>query len=373
MTIPLSRPYIDEREVEAAARVVRSGWLSQGKEVAALEEEFARYLDPENPPYVVAVSSGTTALELCMRMAGAGPRMPVVCPSYTFVASANAGLYCKAPVELAEIQKHTYNIDPLTLPLTVDYRDPHVILAVHQVGLPCDVDGLLRASPGAVIVEDGACAIGARYPDGRRVGSRGDTYATCFSLHGSKSIVAGEGGLIATRSQDSAELFRMLRQHGVNVAAESRKNAEAEQYVCLGYNYRMTDIQAAIARVQIQKADEIVAERTARAKIYDEALSDLCVTPGSFEFWAPGHAYQRYLIRVGDNETRERVIDHLTRHEISCRRGLQVIHRQPYWSGQISLPVTENVADTTIQIPLWPTMTEQEQNWVIAVLEGALA
>jgi dTDP-4-amino-4,6-dideoxygalactose transaminase len=366
--IPLSRPSIDEREVEAVVRVMRSGWLAQGAEVAALEQEFAAYLDPEDPPFVVAVSSGTTALHLALIAARAGPTVPVIAPSYSFVASANAGLYCHAAVELCDIDINTYNLDPQTIP--VRKHDRRIVIAVHQVGLPCDVDAFV-GRPGETIVEDAACAIGARYRDGRRVGARHDTFACCFSLHGSKSIVAGEGGLVVTRSRHAAAEIRMLRQHGVDIAAEHRSGAEREQYMMLGFNYRMTDLQAAIARVQIAKADDIVAARRRRAAMYTEALQRDCVVPVEGPAGVQ-HAYQRYLIRLESLGVREIVVRELTAASISCRRGLQVIHRQPYWASAESLWRTEFVADTTVQLPLWADMTDDDLGRVVSVLKSVL-
>lgn len=378
--IPLSRPSLGEEEALAAAAVVRTGWLAQGREVAALEEEFGRYIDSDDPPHVVATSNCTAALHMALLCAGASKDVPVVAPSFTFVASVNAALFCGAPVELCDVDPRTYNMDAAKIPphLLGRHGPPHVVLAVHQVGLPCDVAAIVAADPRAVVVEDAACAIGARYADGRRVGSRHDTLATCFSLHGSKSVVAGEGGLVATRNRHVAERLRRLRQHGVDVGAETRVGAYAEQYVELGFNYRMTDVQAAIARVQIGKADAIVTGRYKRARAYTTALVDVCEPPVESPDGCR-HAYQRYLLRVGDVQAREHLVAALTAAGISCRRSIQCVHRQPYWrdrgvvNGDDHLPVTEMVADTTVQLPLWADMPGEDQERVIDAVREALA
>lgn len=378
-TIPLSRPSLGEEEAIAAARVVRTGWLAQGREVAALEEEFGRYIDMDDPPQVVATSNCTAALHMALLCAGACKDVPVVAPSFTFVASVNAALFCGAPVDLCDVDARTYNMDATKIPahLLGRHGPTHVVLAVHQVGLPCDVEAIMAADPKATIVEDAACAIGARYKDGTRVGSRRDTLATCFSLHGSKSVVAGEGGLVATRSREVADRVRRLRQHGVDVGAETRVGAYAEQYVELGFNYRMTDVQAAIARVQIAKADAIVAGRRERARAYTTALVDVCEPPVESPDGCR-HAYQRYLIRVADVQTRESLVEALGAAGISCRRGIQCVHRQPYWrdrgvvNGDDHLPVTDHVADTIVQLPLWADMPGEDQARVIEAVRHAL-
>jgi len=381
--IPLSRPSVGEEEVEAAARVIRSGWLSQGAEVEALEREFALYLDPQDPPHVVAMSSCTTALHACLLAMHAGWHMAVAAPSYTFVATVNAALYCDVIVTLREIDARTFNLDPSDVFFADSARIVQVsgygtVLAVHQAGLPCDVDAILAVLPKATILEDAACAIGARYADGARVGSRHDTFAACFSLHGSKSIVAGEGGLVATRRQDVAARIRTIRQHGVDVEAWRREKAQGRdpQFIALGYNYCMSDLQAAIARVQIQKADAIVAARRHRAHRYSEALRDVCMTPVEKPDGVT-HAYQRYLVRVATPAERERLVNELLGAGISCRRGIPPIHRQPYWIarwGQArSLPVTEEVADTTVQLPLWAELAESDQERVIEKVREVLS
>ena len=374
--IPLSRPSVGEEEVEAAARAIRSGWLSQGEEVAALEREFGLYLDPTDPPHVVAASSCTAALHLCLVNYAAlrcpDPDLVVACPSYTFVATANAAIHARAEVRLREIDAATYNLDPARLRVAAaEFKRPvNAVIAVHQVGMPCDLAGIWEALPRAAVIEDAACAIGAR-AGGRHVGTDPRSVAACFSLHGSKSVVAGEGGLVATRDRGFAARLRSLRQHGVDVGAEHRPDAATEQYGAPGWNYRMTDVQAAIAREQVRKADRIVTARRRLADRYNHALGDICAVPVVARAGVE-HAYQRYLIRVVNGETRERLVEALLGAGISCRRGLQVVHRQPYWRGRDSLPVTEAVADTTVQLPLWADMAEDEQERVIAGVRHCL-
>lgn len=369
--IPLSRPSLGDEEAEAAARVVRSGWLAQGPEVAALEREFGLYLDPVDPPYVVATSSCTTALHLSLLALGVGPRSVAVCPSLTFIATANAIRYCGAAPTLGDVDPATMNLDVGRPPLD-RAAPPDVVVPVHQVGLPCPIRPIRDRWPGALIVEDAACAIGARNADGTQAGSIRGTAAACFSLHGSKSVVAGEGGLVATRDALLALRVRSLRDHGVDVPAADRPAGHEEQYTVLGHNHRMTDLQAAVARVQIRKADGIVAARRLLARRYDAELRGLVDVPPDP---TGGHAYQRYAIRLRDRAERERVVAHLLSRGISCRRGIQVVHRQPAWRADFAvpaLPATEAVADTTAQIPLWAGMSDSEQAEVVDGVRNGL-
>jgi len=376
--IPLAKPSIDNREVEAAAAVVRSGWLAQGPNVAALEDEFGKYLDSGDPPHVIACSGGTTALHIAAEALGVTPASRVAVPSFTFVASANAVLYTGASVKLLDCNLDTFNLNPRDL-LGFDGEG---LVVVHQMGRPCDMGAveafLDTAYPPPVVIEDAACAIGARYSDGTRVGAGRFSQASTFSLHGSKSIVAGEGGLITTRDPELATVMRSIRNHGVNSAVEGRKPGEAEKYLRLGFNYKMTDVEAAIARVQISKADEIVAGRRAGAAYYIDRLRDL---PLDLPQDLPGagmHAYQRFLVRVDSHQTREHVVNVLLDSGVSCRRSLQAIHRQPYIhsqriDGDFNLPSTDEAMDCCIQIPLWAEITRAQQEVVIAALNQAFS
>jgi perosamine synthetase len=361
--IPLTRPTIGEEEVEAASRVIRSGWLSQGEEVATLEKEFAAYLDATCPPYVVAVSSCTAALHLTLVASDA---TRVLCPSYTFVATANAAIHAGSYVTLSDVSIETSNLDPRCVEGFAG-----TVIPVHQVGLPCDMYALRRSAPEARFIEDAACAIGARYGDGYRVGTLRTSLAACFSLHSSKSLGCGEGGLVATYWPDLAERVRRLRQHGVNVGAENRKDGRTEEtYEELGWNYRMTDLQAAIARVQLKRADWIVEKRREKARVYSEAFGNICRVPTEGNMT---HAYQRYMIRTRNKDLREKLVLKLQEAGISCRRGIQCIHRQPYWHTKHGeLRVTEILADTSVQLPLWADMPEIDQARVIEVVRSVL-
>jgi len=409
MQIPLTRPHLGPEEAAAVQEVMASGWLVQGKRVAALEARLSALM---GGAHVVATSSCTTALHLTLSALGIGPGDGVIVPSYTFVATANAVLYCGATPVFADIDPDTYNLDAGAVEAVID-EEAKVVLAgrpsrsgvpggyiraimpVHQVGLPCDLAAFRRLADryGLLLVEDAAPALGATY-DGRLVGhSGGYGKGVCFSMHASKAIVAGEGGFVVTGDDALAETIRSTRQHGANIGVEHRQGGKVlEQYTRLGWNARMSDMHAAVGFVQVGKMGEIVEGRRTAALRYTDMFRHYkarlggsvdCPILGQFTYKngeATGSllaaSMQRYLIRVRDHATRERVLAHLLASGVSARRGIQTVHREPYFVeryGHTSLPVTEAVADTSIQLPLWPTISEAEQEYVVARVREGIA
>ena len=272
--IPLSRPWLDDGEKEAVLRVVNSGWLVQGAEVERLEDIMSERLEA----HAVAVSSGSMALILSLQALENQRRYVshIIAPSYTFIATVSAILHVSAHPVLADIDKRTYNLDANVLPVR-DNGGASIdgIIAVHQVGLPCDVPAVARRVPNAFIIEDAACAFGARV-NGKEIGFGGGlvpaTVAVCFSFHASKSIVAGEGGLVVMRDNAMAKEIRMLRDHGATVSADKRVGADGsyleEVYARVGWNARMTDLCAAVAIEQIRKSSDILTHRRELAERY---------------------------------------------------------------------------------------------------------
>jgi perosamine synthetase len=252
--IPLIRPVMDEREVQAARRCILSGWVTQGPEVAAFEREFAAAV---GAAHACAVSSCTTALHLALLAAGVGPGDEVITVSHTFIAVANAVRYCGATPVFIDIDPGTFNLDPALIAEAVSPKT-RAVLPVHQMGMPCDMEAVLKVARarGLTVVEDAACAAGSQVRiDGRweKVGRpHGDI--ACFSFHPRKVITTGDGGMLTTADPGRDERFRRLRQHGMSVPDTVRHGAAEvifESYPDVGYNYRMTDIQAAVGRVQL--------------------------------------------------------------------------------------------------------------------------
>jgi perosamine synthetase len=371
--IPFARPEFDDAEAKAVADVLKSGWASQGPAVARFEELFAEFVGAR---YAVATSSCTTALHLALLLAGVGPGDEVICPSYSFIATANAVLYAGAEPVFADIQSDTWNIDPGDALARVSPRT-RAIMPVHQVGLAADLDAFAGAPAGVAIVEDAACAIGSTYR-GRPIGSHG--HVACFSFHPRKTLSTGEGGMITTDDAGLAERARRLRSHGASVSALSRHQSKGvvfEEYTELGYNYRLSDVQAAIGIAQMPKVSALLARRRAVAERYDAAFrgSPAIQTPARPAY--AGHAFQSYGIRLTDECTRDRdeILRALVERGISCRRGIPPAHLEPLYRrrGAVRLPVTEQVAARSIFLPMFASLPETDQDRVIdAVLELAV-
>jgi perosamine synthetase len=372
--VPFARPEFGEEEERAVAEVLRSGWAAQGPAVARFEELFAEMTGAR---HAVAVSSCTTALHLALVLTGVEPGDEVICPSYSFIATANAVLYAGARPVFADIERDTWNIDAADALRRVTARTK-VIMPVHQVGLAADLDRLSPLPPGVAVVEDAACAIGSTYR-GRSVGSHGNT--ACFSFHPRKTLSTGEGGMVTTDDPRIAERARQLRSHGASVSAFSRhasKGLVVEEYRELGFNYRMSDIQAAVGLAQVPKVAGFLARRRAIADRYDAAflgLRELLQVPARPAY--ADHAFQSYGIRLTPEcrHQRDDVVRALVERGITCRRGIAPIHLEPLYRdrfGQVSLPVTEEVASRSLFIPMYASLAEPDQRRVVDALTDIL-
>jgi perosamine synthetase len=367
------RPVLGEEEALAVAEVVRSGWVAQGPRVAAFEAAFAAKVGAEHG---VALSSCTTALHLCLHILGIGPGDEVVVPSFSFIATANAVRHTGATPVFADV-------DPLTGNLTAETVQPvltaktKAVIAVHQAGVPADIASLKLAVGDIPIVEDAACAIGSTYL-GRPVGS--GALLAAWSFHPRKLLTTGEGGMITTDDAEVAQRLRRLREHGMNASAADRHSAGGvviEAYLETGFNYRMTDVQAALGLVQLGRLDGIIERRRELAARYHSLLSDVDNIRAVRD---PGHGttnYQSFWVLLDDSVgvRRNEVLGTLATAGISARRGIMASHLEPAYAGHPRgpLPVTERLTSRSLILPLYHDLTAQEQEMVVWGLSEVIA
>ena len=377
-TIPVARPLLDEREAEAARRVILSGWVSQGPEVASFEREFAEAVGAR---HACAVSSCTSALHLALAACGVSSGDEVVTVSHSFIATSNAIRYCGAMPVFVDIQRETYNIDPSLVEAAIGPRTK-AILAVHQLGMPCDLAAIVEIGKrrSIPVVEDAACAVGSeiRWNDRwERIGHPRGLVA-CFSFHPRKLLSTGDGGMLTTTDPDLERKFRLLRQHGMSVSDTVRHSSSTviqEEYPVLGYNYRMTDIQAAIGREQLTRLSGIVSRRRALAERYRERLANVAgVSIPTEPEWARTN-WQSYAVRV-DAGHRRRIMQRLLDAGIATRRGAMNVHLEAAypagtWRAAGSLQESEAAQDAAIVLPLFHQLTEADQDRVVDELARA--
>jgi perosamine synthetase len=370
--IPVMLPMLGEEEALAAAEAVRSGWVAQGPRVAAFEAAFAASV---GAAHGVAVSSCTTALHLALIAVGVEAGDEVIVPSLSFIATANAVRYVGARPVFADVDLATGNVTVETLDAVRTTRT-RAVIAVHQGGVPAEVSALRAAADrwGVALIEDAACAAGSLV-DGRPVGA--GALLAAWSFHPRKLLTTGEGGMITTDNAAWAVRLRRLREHGMSVSAADRHASAQpilEAYLETGYNYRMTDIQAAIGLVQLGRLGKIVAQRRSLAARYHELLADL---PGAVAVRDPAYGrtnFQSFWVLLTDEfgAGRDETLATLAAAGVSARRGIMAAHLEPaYSTGDAGpLPVTERITRDSLTLPLHHRLTGDDQEYIVGTLHG---
>ncbi len=363
--IPVAKPHITRADAKAVSDTVLSGWILQGPKVEAFEKKLATYI---GAPHAVATSSATTAMQLGLIACGIEPGDEVIVPSFSFVATANCVMHVGATPIFADIDPRTYNIDPTDVEKKIT-KKTRAILAVHQVGLAADMKTLskIARTHKILLFEDAACGLGSKI-NGKNIGKWGEWAA--FSFHPRKAITTAEGGMLATKNKKIARIAQMLRAHGADIDVKKRDASSKvlfESYPLVGYNFRMSDIHAALGLSQFTRLQAILDSRQMLARRYTKAFSNhpKIIPPYS----PPGHyhTYQSYMIRV-QNTSRDRLMQKLLDAGIATRRGIPCAHLEaPYKKlyPNLSLPHSELASDQTITIPIYAGMTRKDQDFVI--------
>ena len=385
MRVPITRPWFDDADKAAVASPLDTGWVVQGPNVAEFERRFGAFT---GSAHAVACTSCTTGLHLALAALGVGPGDEVLVPAFTWVATANAVLYCGATPVLCDVELDTFNLDLDDASARVTART-RAIIPVHLFGLPVDMDrlGALAERHGLNVVEDAACGFGARI-DGQHVGTFGD--AGVFSFHPRKALTTGEGGMVLAHDDALAARMRSLRVHGSSVSDRARHQSKGafllSEFNLLGFNYRMTDMQGALGVTQMAKADEIMRRRARLAARYDALLADVgwLRTPRAPSGWT--HGYQSYVCLYAPEapsfgalerltDRRNALMTRLEERGVSTRQGTHAVHTLGYYADRFGLraedfPRASMAEGLSLALPLFPTMTDEEQDFVVAELRG---
>lgn len=379
--IPYGKQNINQQDLNSVIEILQSDWLTQGPSIERFEQAIANYCGVN---YAVAVSSATAALHLSCLSLNLGKDDLLWTSPITFVASANCGLYCGAKVDFVDIDRHTYNLSVTQLEQKLKIGNiPKIVIPVHLAGQSCDMEAINKLSQtyGFKIIEDASHAIGAEY-QGKKVGCCQFSDLAVFSFHPVKIITTGEGGMILTNQQELYEKLIRLRTHGItrnsDLMTEASHGSWYYQQLELGFNYRITDIQAALGYSQMQRLDEFVHKRRFLAQRYNKLLTNLPITL-PYQHPETNSSWHLYIIRLKleqINKTHKQIFDLLRQANIGANLHYIPVHSQPYYQklgfNWGDFPQAETYYQEAISIPLYYDLTEENQDYVINKLKEIL-
>jgi dTDP-4-amino-4,6-dideoxygalactose transaminase len=373
--IPISLPHTGEEEWLATKEPIMSGWLTAGPKVREFEEIFAKR---HGVKHAMAVTSATTALHLALVALNIQADDEVIVPAFTWISTANVVIYCGAKVVFVDVDRTTFNIDVNDLKKKITSKTK-AIIPVHLFGLCADMDAVKKVAGNIPLVEDGACAAGAGYK-GNAAGSLGTI--GCFSFHPRKSVTTGEGGMITTNDDKLAEVISSLRNHGASISEEQRHHG-AKPYILpdfnmLGYNYRMTDLQASVGIVQLKKLDQFIDERAKWAKYYDNELREISWLKTPLVNSDYKHGWQSYVVYIDESKSpisRNDIMEKLQHMGVSTRPGTHAPHMLKYYADKYSIdpndfPGARDCNNYSMSIPLFNKMTKEDYEYVVYCLKS---
>jgi perosamine synthetase len=373
--IPVARPYLDNDDLEQVRQVFESGWVSQGPKVKQFEMELAQYVGVK---YAVSVTNCTSALHLAMLALGIKEGDEVLVPDFTFPSTGYVALYCRAKPIFVDIDPKTYNIAPEHIEGKITPQTK-AIIPVHIFGQPADMDIIMGIAQrhNLRVVEDAACALGARYK-GRYAGTIGDI--GCFSFHARKNMTTGEGGMVVTNDKGLADKIRMLSIFGMTsaygmISAWDRVKAgkaTVPEFVQLGYNYKLSDIAAAVGIAQLRKLDRLIAQRRLLAKYWDEKLKKIGFIESPYSSKNVFHVYQAYVALVDKRVNRIQLMERLLEQGIQTQIGTYACHIQPVFKSEQDCPSSLDIFRRSLALPLYHTLEKKDIDFIAAQLEKAL-
>ncbi len=367
--IPLARPFFDSGEVEELQEVLASGWVSQGPKVKEFEQSVAGFVGAK---YAIAVSNCTAALHLANLAAGITKGDEVLVADYTFPATGHSVLYCGAKPVFVDIDPKTYNIDPEKIEKKITRRT-RAIIPVHTFGQVADMDPIVTIAEkyNLRVIEDAACALGSKYHN-RYAGTLGDI--GCFSLHARKGITTGEGGMVVTSDQEIAEKIRYLSVFGMKTAWE-REGSDSftiPRFFDVGYNYKMSDISAAVGIAQMRKIRKIIQRKRELAKYWDGLLDEMSLIAKPATARGCYHIYQSYVALVDAGVNRNSVIEKMAKEGIQTQIGTYASHIQPVYKDAGKCPVSKKIYDRALALPMFYSLNKEEIDTISGVLSKVL-
>jgi len=370
MKIPLLRPYFDEEELEEIKKVLESGWVSQGPKVSEFEEKVKRYLGVK---YAVAVTNCTAALHLSLLSIGIDKGDEVLVGDYTFPATGHSVLYCGAKPVFVDVDIKTYNIDPEKIEEKITDKTK-AIIPIHTFGQPAEMDKILKIAQeyDLKVIEDAACAFGAKYRK-KFAGAIGNI--GCFSFHARKGITTGEGGMVVTNDRNLADKIRHLSVFGMSSAWDREKDQRLviPKFTDVGYNYKMSDIIAAVGVAQLDKIDIIIRRKQELAECWDSKLQNIDFIEPPYVRKDVKHIYQSYIALVGKNIDRNKLIMKLKKIGIQTHIGTYASHIQPVYKSKDKCPHSLSVFNRALALPMYYELTENEidisTNYLKKILE----